>query len=88
MKAIEMSCLLLSGAAMTGALLLGTLSSNAHAATATTKTTVPQEAIEACKGKKEGDKVDLPVGNGKTAKAICRKAGNQLVAMRTASIGP
>lgn len=88
MKAIEMSCLLLSGAAMTGALLLGTLSSNAHAATATTKTTVPQEAIEACKGKKEGDKVDLPVGNGKTAKAICRKAGSQLVAMRTASIGP
>ena len=87
MKAIEMSCLLLSGAAMTGALLLGTLSSNANAATAA-KPAIPKEAIEACKGKKEGDKVDLPVGNGKTAKAICRKAGNQLVAMRTASIGP
>lgn len=87
MKAIEMSCLLLSGAAITGALLLGTLSSNAHAAPAA-KTAVPKEAIEACKGKKEGDKVDFPVGNGKTAKAICRKAGNQLVAMRTASIGP
>ena len=88
MKAIEMSCLLLSGAAMTGALLLGTLWWYAHAAPAAAKTAVPKEAIEACKGKKEGDKVDLPTANGKTAKAICRKTGNQLVAMRTASIGP
>jgi hypothetical protein len=87
MKPIEFSCLLLSTAAMSGALLLGTLTNNAHAATPS-PVTAAQAAIEACQGKKEGGAVQLPTGNGKTAKAICRKVKGQLVAQRTASIGP
>ena len=87
MKPIEFSCLLLSGAAMVGALVLGTMSASAHAASPA-KAAPAKEAIDACQGKKEGDAVQLPVGNGKTAKAVCRKDGGKLVARRTASIGP
>lgn len=87
MKPLDLSCLLLSAAAMSGALLLGSLSANAHAASPT-KVTPPKAAIEACQGKKEGDVVQLSTSNGKTAKAVCRKANGQLVAQRTASIGP
>ena len=87
MKPIELSCLLLSGAALSGALLLGGLSASAHAASPSQAAPV-KESVLACQGKKEGDAVQLPVGNGKTAKAVCRKDGGKLVARRTASIGP
>ena len=87
MKPLELSCLMLSAAAMSGALLLGSLSTSAHAASPT-KVAPPKAAIEACQGKKEGDVVQLPTSNGKTAKAVCRKVNGQLAAQRTASVGP
>ena len=87
MKPLELSCLMLSAAAMSGALLLGSLSTSAHAASPA-KAAPPKAAIEACQGKKEGEAVQLTVADGKTAKAVCRKVNGQLVAQRTASIGP
>ena len=87
MKPIEFSCLLLSGVAMVGSLIVGTLSSSAHAASPA-KATPAKEAIEVCQGKKEGDVVQLPMGNGKTAKAVCRSDGSKLIARRGASVGP
>lgn len=87
MKPIELSCLLLSAASLSGALLVGALSTSAHAASPA-KASAPKAAIEACQGKKEGETVQLPTSNGKTAKAVCRKINGKLVAQRTASIGP
>ncbi|MFG5776853.1 hypothetical protein ACFIQF_07230 [Comamonas sp. J-3] len=85
MKPIELSCLLLSGAALSGALLLGGLSASAHAAS---PSQAAADAVAACQGKKEGDTVELKVDQGKTAKAVCRKEKGQLIAKRTASVGP
>ena len=85
-KAIEFSCLMLSAAAMSGALALGAIST-AHAASAAAPAPNKQ-AIAACQGKKEGDAVQLDIGNGKSANAACRKVNGQLIALRSASIGP
>lgn len=87
MKPIELSCLLLSGAALSGALLLGGLSASAHAASPSQPAPV-KESVLACQGKKAGDTVDLKVGKNKTAKAVCKMEKGQLVAQRSASVGP
>ena len=76
---------LLCSTAVTAALWIA--SAHAYAASPT-KPAPSKQAIEVCQGKKAGDAVQLPVGDGKTAKATCRLVGKQLVAKRGASIGP
>ncbi len=41
----------------------------------------PPEAIEACKDKNEGAKVDITTPNGEQIPATCREIGGQLVAL-------
>ena len=76
---------LLCSTAVTAALWIAT--AQAYAASPA-KPAPSKQAIEACQGKKEGDVVQLPTSNGKTAKAVCRKVNGQLAAQRTASVGP
>lgn len=44
----------------------------------------PPEAIEACKGKAAGDKVQLTTPSGEVLQAVCKNLDDQLVAMPVA----